>query len=301
MTRTLRLGLCCGFAEAPIKYRTTTARYAGGLAAAARRAFLLEIVTHNAAALGASVDWCIAHGVGAFRVNSDLLPLATHASLGYELADLDTGGRATALLDGAGRRARRGGVRLSFHPDQFVVPGSIRDEVVRSSLGELEAQTRLALVVGAEQITIHGGGAQGGKPAALERLARALARLSAPARERVVLENDDRVYTVEDLLPICRREGLALVYDVHHHRCNPDELSVEDATDACASTWGRREPWAHISSPIGGWTKARDPRPHADHIAASDLPRAWRGRRMTVDVEAKAKELAVLRLARHLG
>jgi UV DNA damage endonuclease len=90
-----------------------------------------------------------------------------------------------------------------------------------------------------------------------------------------------------------------LVYDVHHHRCNPDGLSEEEATLEATRTWGDREPWVHLSSPKAGWSGG-DPRPHADYIDPSDLPACWVGRSMTIDVEAKAKELAVLRLQKHI-
>lgn len=295
----LRLGLCCAFVAAPIRFRATTARYAGTLAPAARRAFVRRLARDNAAALAQAIDWCARHGVGAFRVNSEMLPLHTHPRLGYALAQLDADGEIRRRLGEAGAAARRWGIRLSFHPDQFVVPGSARPEVVRQSLRELESQAEQAALLGAEQLTIHAGGAQGGKAAALERLLRSLDRLSPGARARVALENDDRVYTVADLLPVCRRAGLPLVYDVHHHRCNPDGLTVAEASDAAAATWRGREPWAHLSSPLGGW-RAPDPRRHADFIRPRDLPRAWLGRRLTVDVEAKAKERAVLRLGRWL-
>ena len=59
---------------------------------------------------------------------------------------------------------------------------------------------------------------------------------------------------------------------------------------------GALEPWAHLSSPKGGWRGDR-PRRHADYVHPGDVPACWIGRRMTIDVEAKAKELAVLRLA----
>jgi UV DNA damage repair endonuclease len=115
-----------------------------------------------------------------------------------------------------------------------------------------------------------------------------------------VLENDDRVYTVEDLLPVCERLEVPLVYDVHHHRCNPDRLSIERATELAAETFDGREPWAHLSSPALGWNGA-DPRPHADSICPRDVPACWLGRTLTIDVEAKAKERAVLRLRRWLN
>ncbi len=62
---------------------------------------------------------------------------------------------------------------------------------------------------------------------ALADFARHLARLSDRARDRLTVEDDDKLFTPADLLPLCRAEGLPLVYDVHHHRCHADGLSVE--------------------------------------------------------------------------
>jgi UV DNA damage endonuclease len=107
------------------------------------------------------------------------------------------------------------------------------------------------------------------------------------------LENDDRIFTPADLLPVCERVGVPLVYDAHHHRCKPDGWSVAEATARAAATWGGREPYFHLSSPREGWG-AGDPRPHADYIDPADLPREWLGMDVTVDVEAKAKERAVI-------
>ena len=70
---------------------------------------------------------------------------------------------------------------------------------------------------------------------------------------------------------------------------------MEEATEGASATWRGREPWMHISSPRDGW-RASNPRPHADYIDPEDFPAAWLGRRITVDVEAKAKERAVLAL-----
>lgn len=295
----MRLGLCCTFRDEPIRFRTTTATYLARLPPPRRTEHLRELVAHNAASLEAAVRWCAVHGVGAFRITSSLLPVATHPEVGYRLDALNPGGQLEGALRAAGALARRLDVRLSFHPDQFVVPGSAREEVARQSLRELDHLGRLAELVGAEQLTLHGGGAQGGKAEALERLVRAIGALRPAARSRLVLENDDKIYTVRDLLPVCEAEGIPLVYDVRHHRCLPDGLSVEEATEAAAATWGEREPWAHVSSPRGGW-KAPNPRLHADRIDPADVPALWLGRRLTVDVEAKDKEHAVLALGRAL-
>jgi UV DNA damage endonuclease len=294
-----RLGLCCTFARAPIRFRTTTARYLSTLAVRARRDFLGQLILDNAKSLEQAVAFCAQHGVGAFRIMSQFFPIYTHPKVGYAWTDLPTAPAVADALAHVRAEARRCDVRLSFHPDQFVVPGSANPAVARASLRELEYQAELAELVGAEQLTIHGGGAQGGKPQALERLRRGLDQLSPRARRLVVLENDDRVYSPRDLLPLCRTAGLRFVYDVHHHRCLPDDLSLDDATAEAAATWRDAEPWFHVSSPAQGWG-GRDPRPHHDRLWLRDLPPAWRTMRGTIDVEAKAKEDAVLPLLRAL-
>lgn len=51
----------------------------------------------------------------------------------------------------------------------------------------------------------------------------------------------------------------------------------------------------HISSPIEGW-KGPKPERHHDFIDVRDFPACWPGLYLTVEVEAKAKEAAVLKL-----
>jgi UV DNA damage endonuclease len=182
-----------------------------------------------------------------------------------------------------------------------VVLSSPREGVVNNALRELEYHGMLASLVGAEVINIHAGGAYDDKEEALARFEKAFRFLSRKVRSRLTVENDEKSYTVRDLLPLCRRTGTPLVYDVHHHRCNPDGLSVEEATRLAVATWKKsgKEPWFHISSPKNGWSEG-DPKPHADYIDPSDFPDSWKKLNVTVDVEAKAKELAVLKLAADL-
>ena len=292
-----RFGLCCQFLDADIRFRAATHRFVGALEPVARREYLAGIARDNADALLAAVAECGRLGIGAFRINSQILPLSTHPQSGYRLPGIDPDGGIEARFRQAGEAARAADIRLSFHPDQFVVLNSERDPVVDASLAELDYQAAVAELVGADVIVFHGGSSAGGQAAALERLERGIERLGERARQRIALENDDRQYAPSDLLPLCRRLGVPLVYDVHHHRCRPDGLSVEEATALAAETWGTREPYNHISSPREGWD-APNPRPHADLVDVADFPEAWRGARMTIDVEAKAKERAVVALMR---
>ena len=294
----LRLGLCCQFALEPIKFRTTTATAMLRLSKRERLAQLAELSLGNADALLASLQFCANHGIGAFRINSQILPVKTHPTAGYDVAELPGSQDIIARFKECGSFARAHNLRLSFHPDQFVVLNSPNPRTLAHSLAELNYQSEVAEWVGADTLNIHGGGAYGDKARALRALRENIERLRKPVRSRLTLENDDKVYTPADLLPVCMDTGVPLVYEVHHHRCLPDALTVEQATAAARATWGR-EPLFHISSPIAGW---RGPRPerHHDYINPKDFPAVWRGWPLTVEVEAKAKELAVARLRRWL-
>lgn len=295
----MRFGLCCLFVEEPVTFRTTTAKVLSGMSRPAALAKVSDICLHNAGNLLQAVSTCHRLGIGAFRISSPLFPRMTHPEVGYQLEDLPRAEAITAHMTATGTFAREHDIRLSFHPDQFVVLSSPHEHVLANSVRELEYHAFLADLVGADIINIHAGGAYGDKAAALQRLAAAYANLPENVASRLTLENDDVTYTVDDLLPLCRRLHIPLVYDVHHHRCNPDGLSVEQATEMAASTWHGREPWCHISSPREGWEGK--PKPHADYIDPADMPVCWHDRTMTVDVEAKAKEQAVLRLMRDLA
>lgn len=290
----IRLGLCCIFRDEPIKFRTTTATANRKLERSAALAKLSELCMANADALQAALQFCADNGIGCFRINSQILPLKTHPECGYEVSDLPNGDEIVRRFKACGKFVRKHKLRTCFHPDQFVVMNSPRPDVVANSISELEYQCEVAEWVGADVVNIHGGGGYGNKPDALARFARNFKRLSRRVRNRLTVENDDVTYTPSDLLPVCRAEGIPLVYDVHHHRCNQDELSVEEATDQAIATWNR-EPLFHISSPIEGWNGPK-PRRHHDFIDIEDFPEYWRGQTMTVEVEAKAKEVAVLKL-----
>ena len=188
----IRLGLCCMFRDEPIKFRNTTATAIAKLKRPDALAKLSMLCAANAEALLAALRFCAAHGIGCFRVNSQILPLKTHSLVGYAIEALPQGSEIVERFRQCGGYAREHGLRISFHPDQFVVLNSRRPEVVEASLRELEYQAEVAEWIGADVVNIHGGGAFGDKQLALADFARNLARLSPRARSRLTVENDDK-------------------------------------------------------------------------------------------------------------
>lgn len=295
----IRLGLCCIFLDQPIKFRTTTIKSLSSMNRGDALFKLSEICLNNAQELYKSLKFCAANNIGCFRINSQILPIKTHAEFGYDIYDIPNGKNIVRLFKECRQYSKEQDIRTSLHPDQFVVMNSPNPDVVNRSIAELEYQAQVAEWVGADVVNIHGGGGYGDKPKALSRFARNLNRLSDQVRKRLTLENDDTTYTPSDLLALCQNENIPLVYDIHHHRCNQDNITGEEATAKAIETWDR-EPMFHISSPRQGWSGPK-PRQHHDYIDLKDFPKYWLNLKLTVEVEAKAKEVAVLKLQKQIS
>ena len=294
----MRLGLCCKFLEEPIRFRITTAKNLSNLDRNAQIDKLSELCLSNAQSLFQSINYCTDNHIGCFRVNSQFFPLKTHPDIMYDMNDLPDVEQIKKILSDCKNFSTDKNIRLTFHPDQFILLSSPKKDVVEKSIADLNYQAELSELIGADVINIHGGGAYGDKQSALNRMEKIFSGLDDRIKSRLTFENDDRVYTPSDLLPFCKKHNVPLVYDVHHHRCLPDGLSIAEATEAALSTWNR-EPLFHISSPRNTW-KGAYPGYHHDYIDINDFPEKWIGLDITVEVEAKAKEVAVKKLYNQL-
>ena len=246
----VRFGLCCLFHNEPVKYRTSTAKALARLDRQAQLAKLSELCQANAETLKSALNTANRLGIKAYRIPSPLFPLYTHPGVGYPFDDLPDHCEIRSSLREVFAYREGHGLRLSLHPDQFIVLNSPHPQVVASAVEELQYQQLVAELVGADVINLHLGGVYGDKPAGVARFVANFAALPQSVQSRLSLENDDRSYTPSDLLSVSEQTGIPVVYDVHHHRCNPDELSVADATGLCAATWHQqgREPYFHIAA-----------------------------------------------------
>jgi len=294
----IRLGLCCIFKEEPIKFRIVTAKRLNSYEQQEHLMILGKLCLHNAQTLKIALQYCANNGIGDFRILSQINPLRTHPDVGYTLQDLPQFAEIIQTYKECRNFNIKQNIRTSFHPDQFIVLSTPHPIVLQSSLAELTYQAEIAELIGSDVINVHGGGVYGNKKEALSRLSKEIEKLPEKIRTRLTLENDDRSYTPEDLIPVCKEHEIPLVYDVHHHRCLPDKLSVEKATDLAMQTWNR-EPLFHLSSPRDGWNKP-NPQFHHDFININDFPNYWKSLDLTVEVEAKYKEIAIKKLRSEL-
>jgi len=246
-------------------------------------------------ALHRILDYLDEVGIRMYRLSSDFVPYATHPDLPQFHRQLEEH------------------VRLSLHPSQYVVLNAQDEAIAAKSRADLDVQARLldAMEQGPEAVVVlHVGGLYGDREAALDRFVSSFERLSEPARRRLVVENDETSFTVEDCLWIHERIGIPVVFDHQHHRLNPGELSVGEAVRAALATWPEGvTPKIHFSSARldgrevrrGGTRRIEPPllRQHADFVdpwTFAELLDEIRDLECDVMIEAKAKDLAVLKL-----
>jgi UV DNA damage endonuclease len=271
--------------------------------------------------LDAILDHLRDTGIHLYRMATGLAPYASHP----ELPQFRDQPRACAeRLAEVGARARAQGVRLSTHPGQYTVLNSEDERVRGLAVEELEVQAELldGMGLGPEAVVVlHVGGAAGGVHAGMDRFERGFERLSEAARARLVIENDDRTFGLRDVLGLSQRIGRPVVWDVLHHHCHdPDRIPEREALSLAAATWpaGVR-PKVHFSSPRTAVEERRrrvgrrverslvlpPVRAHADMVDPIAFERfltdTVAGRDVDVMLEAKAKDLALLRLREQLA
>jgi UV DNA damage endonuclease len=254
------------------------------------------------------------HNIYFYRVAGQLAPYLTHPTLPAFHHQIDECSNELAAIGDLARLYR---LRLSMHPAHYIQLSSPDAGRVERSCEELAVATRLfeAMGFGPEAvIVVHVGGIYADRTASLERFVRNVEGLNPSIRNRLVLENDDRHYGLADILWVHRRTGLRLVLDTLHHRClNPSGHPLHNALALALATWPHeQQPKIHFSSPR---TALRElyrnrqrylqmplPNQHSDFIDAFQFIDLLRGARAAnlrpfdIMLEAKAKELALLRL-----
>jgi UV DNA damage endonuclease len=262
---------------------------------------IFQLASANLAALQRILEWNIAHDIKLFRISSDVIPFGSHPINKVPWRTI-----LSPELEAIGRLIRAKHLRVSMHPGQFTVLNSPRREVVANSVQELEYHAAFldALAIDdTHKIVIHLGGVYDDKPQSLKRFMETYANLNHRVRARLVIENDERCYTVADALGVSRAVGSPVVFDVFHHRWNPslDSSSLRKIIERSAATWRKRDGRTkiHYSTQWPGLP----PGTHSQSISAKKF-HAFYEQIKSLDVDVmlavKDKERSVLKLMRSL-
>ncbi|MFN2477066.1 MAG: UV DNA damage repair endonuclease UvsE [Chthoniobacterales bacterium] len=266
-------------------------------------------------------DYLEASDIRMYRMSSDIAPYVTHPDMPQfhgmikECAD---------ELKALGRRARDLRLRLSFHPSQFIVLNSPDPVLVQKSVADLAAQAEMLdrMELGPEAVVVvHAGGTYGDTESGCTRWIQIYKTLSPEIRARLVLENDDLRYSAADVLRIHEATGVPLIFDHQHFWCfNPEGLDLSETVARFLKTWPKGvRPKIHFSSPRTELRLLKRKVPKSRKKKLVLQPPVWTGHadfcqpfefiammrmlpRAEFDVmlEAKSKDLALLRLRRDL-
>lgn len=262
-----------------------------------------ELALQNASDLIHILEWNRQNGIFFFRMSSDMIPWGNT----IELESLPDYKKIAEALKKAGDFAKFHNMRLSMHPGPFTTLSSPNRNVVENGIKDLELHGKVMDLMGLSRsrynkINIHMGGTHGDKMACLERFATNFQSLSESVKSRLTVENDDKesLYTVKDLMYLYEKAGIPIVLDYHHHKCQKDPMTEEQALKLAVSTWPKDIiPVVHYSESkaLHENNSKIKPQAHSDYF--KEFPNTY-GLDLDIMLECKMKELALLEIKNKL-
>jgi len=247
------------------------------------------------------MEWNKKNNIHVFRLSSDLFPHKSNPKAPEYTFDF-----AIPLLQEIGKLSKILQQRLTFHPGQYDCIGTPHKEVFEHTVADLKyhADVLDLMELGKDSvIVIHGGGIYNDKKSTKERWVDQFHLLPDNVKSRIVIENCEKNFSIQDCLDVSQELNIPVVFDTHHYNCykllHPDEHleSEEFYIPLILETWKRRniKPKFHVSEQGAGRCGH-----HSDYIETLpdfllQIPKRF-GVKIDIMIEAKMKEQAVLKL-----
>lgn len=196
----------------------------------------LETVDANLSDLMKILEYNVENRIHLFRISSDIIPFGSH-----EINHVPWDSIFKTQLLAIGNYIRDKNIRVSMHPGQYTVLNSPNTDIVERAIKDIEYHCLFLDSLGVNyhsKIVLHVGGVYDSKADALKRFEVNFNKLSESARKRLVIENDERSYTIEDVLYLAEQIGTPVIFDNLHHELNPSlSTSLENILEKVYKTW----------------------------------------------------------------
>ena len=170
-----------------------------------------------------------------FRITSDLVPFASHPVCRFPWQR-----QFAEDFERIGEFVRNHDIRISMHPDQFTLINTPDEAILERSCRELAYHADILDCMGlpsTAKVQVHIGGVYHDREKSMERFVERYLKLEEPIKSRLVIENDDRLYTLSDCLDIHARTGAPVLLDIFHHRVKSSGESTGEAVRKAGATW----------------------------------------------------------------
>ncbi len=283
------LGLVCITTTDAVRYKTVTRKRLLSFDETVQQEMLRVIYQENIQRVNNAIEFCAANGINLYRLTSGLFPFSDEP-IGADILD-----EFADRLAVTGNKAIENNLRIVMHPDQFVVLSSDSESIIENSVKILKMHARTLDLLNQPRSEWATMNIHGGKGDRINKLVESVGKLPDNIRVRIAFENDEHAYSSAQILEVCRRASVPMVFDAHHHICREklddyNHQSVAEAFWAARTTWKNPEnQLVHISN---GRNHFQD---RAHHDLVFTMPEVFRFAPW-IEVEAKHKEAAIEKL-----
>lgn len=247
-----------------------------------------DIVKQNFEVLKKILTYNNKNNIHFYRLSSNFIPCASIIEYDYPNIFKKEFKEISKLIKG----------RFDMHLSEYCILNSTNKEVVKKSIDEIKYHYKLLKSFKVKpNLIIHIGSKSFGKENSITRFINNFNKLPNYLKNTLLIENDDKVFNVEDTLKLCQKIKRPMVLDVHHHNCNKSEKDLSNYLNEIFNTWDTT-PKIHFSSP----KNKKEFRAHNDYINSDDFINFIKllDRDIDIMLEAKAKDDALFRLVREL-
>lgn len=256
-----------------------------------------NVIDSNLQNLNRIIDYNIKNNIHFYRLSSKLIPLATKEDVSFDYLK-----RYENLYHMIGKKIKENNMRVDFHLDQYAVLNSTKKEVVDNTIKLLDYHYNLLdkFMIKDKVLIIHVGSNVLGKENSITRFINNFNRLDDKIKKSIVIENDDKIFTISDCVNISKQINVRVVLDYHHYLCNGNNDLDKYIIDIF-NMWDI--PKIHFSSPKDNSKK--NFRSHSDYIDCFkfiefiNIMKKY-DRDIDIMLEVKNKDDALFRLVRQL-
>ncbi len=260
---------------------------------------LNKIINQNFESLKEILKYNYKNNIHFYRLSHNMIPLATHQEVKYDYIN-----KYKDKWQEIGDLITKYNIRVDIHPDQFCVLNSNNKKVLENTHEILNYNYNIFKAMNLEgKIILHIGGAYDNKKAAIKRFKNNFKKLKPEIQKMIIIENDDKIYTVKDTIEICEELNIPMCLDYHHYICNNNGEDIKEYLPRILNTWEDEKlpPKMHFSSS----KNKKEKRSHSDYINALDFINfldILKKYQKDIDImlECKAKDDALFKLIRLL-